>query len=122
MNRRNMLAAAAPVVLALAGAAAAAPAALNPDAELMALCASFHRLQSEGTDETNPDWEKATADAWDIFHEIDDLAPQTVAGHQAKATVAVRMLAMFHEMESGGQPEAVFALNMLRDWLGSAAA
>ena len=121
MNRRNLLAA-APVALALAGPAAAAPTTHSPDAELLALCAEFHRLQSEGADEANPAWEKANADAWDVFNEIDDLTPQTEAGHKAKAAVAVRMLAMFHEMEDGGQPEAVFALNMLRDWLGSAAA
>jgi hypothetical protein len=142
MNRRGLLSAAAPAALALVGGAAAAPVALSlgvslplterdavaasvapiSDAELLALCAKFHRLHVEGADEANPAWEKANADAWDAFNEIDDLTPQTEAGHRAKAAVAVEMLTMFHTGPNGGDPEAVFALNMLRDWLGSVAA
>ena len=122
MNRRKLLTAAAPAALMLSGAAPAAPMVTNSDAKLLALCAEFHRLHAEGADEANPDWEKADAAAWDAFNEIDDMTPATEAGHRAKAAVAVKMLAMFNDGVQGGNPEAVFALYMLRDWLGSAAA
>ncbi|HEY0206884.1 MAG TPA: hypothetical protein VGC15_22370 [Acetobacteraceae bacterium] len=121
MNRRNLLAA-APAVMVLAGVAAAAPVGPSPDAELLALCAEFQRLHAEGADEANPDWEKADAAAWDAYNQLDDMTPITEAGHRAKAAVAVKMLAMFNDGEMGGNPEAVFALYMLHDWLGSAAA
>ena len=44
-SRRRLLAAATPAVLALSGAAVAAPAAHNPDAELIAHCADFDTLE-----------------------------------------------------------------------------
>jgi len=44
-SRRRLLAAAPPAVLALSGAAVAASAAPNPDAELVALCADFVVLE-----------------------------------------------------------------------------
>ncbi len=101
----------------LIGQAPAAVPAPNPDAELLALCAEFQRLHAEGADTANPDWEKADAAAWDAFNKIDDMTPTTEAGHRAKAGVAVKMLSMFHDGQQGGDPEAVFALYMLRDWL-----
>lgn len=118
MNRRTLLSAAAPVALALSSAAVAAPALPAPDAELLALCAEFQRLHAEGAVVGNPDWEKADAAAWDAFNQLDDMTPASEAGHWAKAGVAVKMLSMFHEGQHGGDPEAVFALQMLRDWLG----
>ncbi len=118
MNRRALLSAAAPVALALSGAVAAAPALPVPDAELLALCAEFQRLHAEGAVVGNPDWEKADAAAWGAFNQLDDMTPASEAGHRAKAGVAVKMLSMFHEGHHGGDPEAVFALHMLRDWLG----
>lgn len=122
MKRRGLLSAAAPAALALVGATAAAPVAVNPDAGLLALCTEFHRLHTEGADAANPDWEKADGAAWDVYHQLDDMTPVTEAGHRAKAGVAVKMLAMFNEGAMGGNVEAVFALGLLRDWLGSAAA
>ncbi len=121
MNRRNLLAA-TPAVLALAGASVAAPVAPNSDVELLALCAEFHRLHAEGGDAANPDWEKADGAAWDVYNQLDDMTLVTEAGHRGKAGVAVKMLAMFNEETMGGNVEAIFALAMLRDWLGSAAA
>ncbi len=44
-SRRRLLAAATPAVLALSGAAVAAPTAHNPDAELIGLCADFDALE-----------------------------------------------------------------------------
>ncbi len=44
-SRRRLLAAATPAVLALSGAAVAAPAAHNLDAELIGLCADFDALE-----------------------------------------------------------------------------
>ncbi len=122
MKRRALLSVAAPVALTLSGAAVAAPALPTPDAELLALCAEFQRLHAEGAIVGNPDWEKADAAAWDAFNQLDDMTPASEAGHRAKASVAVKMLSRFHEGQHGGDPEAVFALWMLRDWLGRAAA
>lgn len=89
----------------------------SPDAELHLLCAEFHRLHAEGGDAANPQWEQASAAAWETFKQIDDVIALTHRGCRAKAGVAVEMLAMFNEGESGGNPEATFALHMLRDWL-----
>ncbi len=109
----------------LQGAADTTPApvaAPHPDAALLALCAAFHRQYAEAHDEANPAWEAANGASFDIFKELDDLTPATEAGHRAKARVAVVMLAMFNEGDgySGGDPQAMFALNLLRDWLGEA--
>lgn len=87
------------------------------DAELHALCAAFHQQHAKGHDEANPGWEKATDAAWDTFKQLDDEVALTHRGCRAKAAVAVTMLAVFHEGQHGGDPEALFALNMLRDWL-----
>jgi len=89
----------------------------DPDAELHARCAEFHRQHAEGRDVANPEWEKADAAAWDAFKQLDDTVALTHRGCRAKAEVAVTMLVMFHEGTHGGDPEAVFALNMLRNWL-----
>lgn len=89
----------------------------DPDAELHALCATFHLEHAKGRDEANPEWEKAHDAAWGVYKQLDDIVAVTHRGCRAKAAVAVTMLAMFHENQSGGDPEALFALHMLRDWL-----
>jgi len=123
-GRRSLLSA-APAVMVLAGAGiggAVQAAAPGPDAALLALCATFHRQYAEAHDEANPAWEAANGASFDIFKELDDLTPATEVGHRAKARVAVVMLAMFNEGDGygGGDPQAMFALNLLRDWLGEA--
>ena len=45
MNRRQLLATVAPAALAVSGVAVAAPAAINPDAGLLALCAEYEALE-----------------------------------------------------------------------------
>lgn len=45
MKRRRLLSTVPPAALALSGVAAAAPAAINPDAGLLALCAEYETLE-----------------------------------------------------------------------------
>ncbi len=45
MNRRKLLSTVAPAALALSGVAAAASVTVNPDAELLALCAEYEALE-----------------------------------------------------------------------------
>ncbi len=100
---------------------AGAPPPVNPDAELIALCATFHRQHAEAYDEANLDWEAASDAKHSTFVEIGNLTPSMEAGHRAKAAVAVVMLAENHEPDGSiADPEAMFALNLLRDWLGRA--
>ena len=100
------------------GSAVAAPS-VHSDAELIALCATFHRQHAEAYDEANLDWEAALAARQGTFVEIGNLTATADAGHRAKAAVAVIMLAENHELAGNvGDPEALFALNLLRSWLG----
>ncbi len=100
---------------------AGAPPPVNPDAELIALCATFHRQHAEAYDEANLDWEAASNAKHRTFVEVGKLTPSMEAGHRAKAAVAVAMLAENHEPDGNiADPEALFALNLLRDWLGRA--
>jgi hypothetical protein len=102
------------------GGADAAPSAC-PDAALIALCATFHRQHAEAYDEANLDWEAASDAKHRTFVEVGKLTPSKEAGHRAKAAVAVVMLAENHEPDGNiADPEALFALNLLRDWLGRA--
>ncbi len=102
------------------GGADAAPSAC-PDAALIALCATFHRQHAEAYDEANLDWEAASDAKHRTFVEVGKLTPSMEAGHRAKAAVAVVMLAENHEPDGNiADPEALFALNLLRDWLGRA--
>ena len=123
MNRRKLLSA-GPMVLALAGSAVQAAVPVrprDPDAELHALCATYHRQDEISRDDGNPDpvWE-AAADARHVaFMQIMPMVPVTEAGHRAKAAVAVA------EMDDNrcdgewmGDSEALFALNVLKGWLG----
>jgi len=122
MNRRNLLASVPALALGGAGIGGTVQALPSPDAELHALCATFHRQYAEAHDEANPAWEAANGASFDTFNELNGLTPATEAGHRAKARVAVVMLAMFNEGDGygGGDPQAMFALNLLRDWLGRA--
>jgi len=102
---------------------AGAPPPVNRDAKLIALCATFHRQHVEAYDEANLDWEAASDAKRSTFVEIGNLTATVNAGHRAKAAVAVVMLAENHEPDGNiADPEALFALNLLRDWLGRAAA
>ncbi len=106
--------------VAALGKAGAAPS-VYPDAELIALCATFHRQHAEAYDEANLDWEAASDAKHISFVAIGNLTATTDAGHRAKAAIAVVMLAENHEPDGSiADPEALFALNLLRDWLGRA--
>lgn len=95
----------------------------EPDAALLTLCDTFHCAHAEAEDEANPYWGWATIAKQDALKQLHRLVPATGAGHRAKAAVAASMLADLHEYETrGAGPETVFALKVLRDWLGSAVA
>jgi len=94
---------------------------VSADAALTAHCAAFHRQHAEAYDEANLDWEAASDAKHISFVAIGNLTATTDAGHRAKAAVAVVMLAENHEPDGSiADPEAMFALNLLRDWLGRA--
>ena len=108
MSRRGLLyAGTAAAVLILAGAGVAVVArAGEPDAVLLALCATFHRAHAEAGDKQ------------DAVKELFRMVPATEAGHRAKATVAASLLADLDEHETrGGDPETRFAAKAFRDWL-----
>lgn len=102
------------------GSAAAAPS-VHSDAQLIALCATFHWQHAEAYDEANLDWDTALAARQGTFVEIGNLTAATDAGHRAKAAVAVVMLAENQNPDGSiADPETLFALNLLRDWSGRA--
>lgn len=112
------LTAAAPAVSA-STAVEAAP--LNPDADLLALCAEFHQLHADTRslpDTGDYTWEDAQEARWDVSDEIEDIRPATAEGHRAKATIALVLMEEQHG--DSGDADIRFALTMLRDLLGSA--
>ena len=120
MSRRGLLyagTAAAVLILAGAGVAVAARAG-EPDAALFQVCATFHRARAEANNPAKLYWQSAIIARQDAIKQLHRMVPATEAGHRAKAAVAASLLADFHEHETrGGDPETVFALRMLRDWL-----
>ena len=119
---RRSLAGGAAALLGLAGAATAA-ALPSRDTELLDLCAKFQRLHGLSNLEDNENWEAEHDASWKVSNKIADMVPVTEAGHRAKAAVAVAGLKEMHEhAEVKGDPDAIFALKMLRDWLGGAGA
>ena len=116
MNCRN-----ARAVDAASSFPAAAPIR-DPDAQLLALCATYHRQDEMSRDEGNPKWEAAADARQAAFKQIALMLPVTETGHRAKAAVAVA------EMDDNrcdgewmGDSEALFALNVLKGWLGMTA-
>jgi hypothetical protein len=105
MHRRGLIASGASALLAGAALATTARAAAGPvdglDAELLALCAAFHRqhaavlaVAAGGADAAGDEVELAEAlsDRWDLSDRIQDMPVATIAGHRAKASVAVVLL------------------------------
>ena len=92
MNRRRLLSTAAPAVLALSGAAIAAPPAQNPDAELICICQQF--AEAEYADwylyvttvdrEIELQSENAPVD-WATVRQIEAMPATTLEGVRAKA-------------------------------------
>ena len=122
-SRRSLLTA-APTALALAGTASAperqdsALAQPSPDADLLDLCAEFHRHHAAGHDDANSGWEAALQERCKVYIELEGLVPATFAGHFAKARVAVVLLAENQYEEFSGDPDARFALATLRGLVG----
>lgn len=87
------------------------------DAELLALCAEFHRLQASYTDDDNPGWDRFGPAAHAAFVAVQGVTPATEAGHRAKGRVALVKLEENHGDGMAGDTYAEFALTMLRDWL-----
>jgi len=98
------------------GSAAAAPV-VHPDAELLTLCAEFHRLQASYTDDDNPGWDRFGPATHAAFVAVQGVTPATEAGHRAKGRVALAKLEENHGDSMAGDTYAEFALTMLRDWL-----
>ena len=96
MNRRKLLTAAAPAVLALSGAAVAAPAAQNPDAELIRVCQAFAEVEFAGwylyivtdDDEVVSRYEDRDTE-WATVHWIEATPATTPEGFRAKALAYV---------------------------------
>jgi hypothetical protein len=137
-SRRRLLAAAPPAVLALSSTAFAAPATINPDAELIGLCAKFEVLERKveaafaSLTIESTDAEEADANAINdaIHHEqapivaaITARRPATLVGFTALANIAV----MINPMLVDGAPTDGDYSNrlirvMLRGMTGRAAA
>lgn len=98
-SRRNLLATATPAVLVLSGVAVAAPATINPDAKLVALCSEFEALERKAVvalSTNDEDQDRADAVAEAIYREqapivaaITACPPTTLAGFTALASTAV---------------------------------
>ncbi len=97
-SRRSLLSAVSPTALLLSGVAVAAPAAVNPDAELIGLCAEFealHRKADAALAKDDAEQERADVITDAIYHEqapivaaITACRPTTPAGFTALANVA----------------------------------
>jgi len=124
ISRRHLLNA-APAAMVLAGSGigtAVAAHAPQPDAELTGLCFEYQRLHALAYLEGNDAWEAAHHESWQVVDKINDLAPVTQAGHRAKAAAAVAQMEE-NRLKDGtwmGGTDELFALNMLKDWLGEA--
>ena len=90
----------------------------DPDAEVHARCAEFHRLHALGYTEDNPAWEAAMDARFEAYTELEGMVPVTHAGHRAKARVALVLLDENQYDEFSGNPDARFALITLRGLLG----
>ena len=94
-SRRGLLAA-APAILALSGAAVAAPAAQNPDAELIRVCQQFAEAEFAGwylyvvsdDDEVMSRYEDRVVE-WATVHWIEATPATTPEGFRAKALAYV---------------------------------
>jgi hypothetical protein len=94
---------------------AAVAAAPHPDADLLTLCAEFHRRHA-AADAVSDDDDLAAAlrQRWDVSDRIEDMRPITAAGWSAKAAIAFVLL----EENRGSDPvdvDARFAAATLRD-------
>ena len=90
-SRRRLLAASS-AILALSGAAIAAPSAQNPDAELIRVCQQFAEAQFADwylyvtTDDPETEFQSENAPVdWETVRWITATPAHTLAGHQAKA-------------------------------------
>ena len=132
-SRRKLLAA-APAALALSGAAAA-PAAPNPDADLIAYCAAFDALEHKLSDafaDITTDAEQDAADAITvavgeeqapILDAICARPPSTPAGAAAVAhSLALWDTELFRAGEAFRVPGERLVAVLVRGLMGSAAA
>ena len=119
VSRRSLAGGAA----ALLGMAGAAKASLSgPDAELLRLCAEFHRQHTLAYDDDYLAWEDALAETNVICEQLKDMVPVTEPGHCAKVKVA------FIRLDVNDREEFIdlldhdtrFALETLRGLVGRA--
>lgn len=133
MKRRNLLSAVPPAALALSGAAAAAPAPINPDAKLLGLCAEFAALERKMDatfvgDTTFADEDRAEeirgvirAEEVPIVAAIVACRPTTFAGFTALASsAALRNPELIYGSSTQGDTSERLIRVLLRAMLGRA--
>jgi len=105
--------------------ATATPPDGTPDAELLRLCAEFHRLQAAVNAASGGAALDAAMNArWTITDRIKALVPATAAGHRAKAAVAIVLLREGSVGDDGdaADSDVSFAFVVLTDLARSGAA
>lgn len=119
-SRRGLLGNAAAVLMMGSCTPSLAPAAtVSPDAELLALCAEFHRHHADALslpDTGEYSWEGAQAARWAVSDQIEDMRPETAEGHRAKTAIALVLLE--EQRGDSGDADVQFVLATLRDMLG----
>ena len=126
-SRRGLLAgstaallAGAAFVTAARAAPVAAAVATGDDAELLSLCAEFHRVHAaviaaRGSDALQ---EAALDERLDVSDEIQHMPATTLAGHRAKAAVAVVLLRENNGGDLCDSNDVDFAFAALREIAG----
>jgi hypothetical protein len=128
-SRRGLLAgstaallAGAAFVAAARGAPVASAVATGDDAELLALCAEFHRVHAaviaaRGYDALQ---EAALDERLDVSDEIQQMPATTLSGHRAKASVAVVLLRESNGGDGSNSNDVDFAFDALLEIAGEA--
>jgi hypothetical protein len=116
MHRRGLLAGGGAALLAgVAIVTTAAQATAGEDAEILELCAEFHRLHGAvaavGRDDDDG-IEFALDQRWRVSHLIENIVPATDAGRRAKAAIGFVLLA---EDPGDGSRNVNFAIAALRE-------
>jgi hypothetical protein len=93
----------------------------NPDAELLDLCAEFHRLHATVLTGADGAWEVAQDQRWGVSHALELIPAQTAAGRVAKASVALALIRENQNLECM-DGDVSMAFSALVDIAGGSAA
>lgn len=103
----------------------------EPDAELIALCSEFVRLNAlvlatnDVLEDADEAWSEVNRLRWDTSDQIQEIVPKTAAGRVAKAKVALDLIRENHGIKGDDSPndgDMCFAYWTLVDIAGSATA